>query len=293
MTTPQRTVGQVGLGLLGSAIAERLLAAGFSVQGFDLDSQKQNQFAAIGGTTPTYLDGLFQSCKTVLLCLPSSDVVVDLLADFEPVLDQHILIDATTGRPEQMISLAQQLKERHGVDYVEATVAGSSGQMRSGSATLFLGGDPDVIQSVRPMLDALTSHHFHLGAVGSASRFKLVHNLILGLNRAVLAEGLSFAESLGFSPARALDILKKTPAASAVMETKGEKMAHRDWKPEARLSQHLKDVQLILELAEECGAPVPLSEVHRELLERSEQLGFGDADNSAVLEGFQNRLNPP
>jgi 3-hydroxyisobutyrate dehydrogenase-like beta-hydroxyacid dehydrogenase len=123
--------------------------------------------------------------------------------------------------------------------------------------------------------------------VGTASRFKLVHNLVLGLNRAVLAEGLSFAKVLGFDPERVLEILKETPACSKVMESKGRKMVSGDRAPQARLSQHLKDVRLIVAAAEQRGLPIPLSRVHQQLLERAERLGFGDADNSAVIEAYR------
>ena len=124
--------------------------------------------------------------------------------------------------------------------------------------------------------------------MGSASRFKLVHNLILGLNRAALAEGLAFAEALGFDASNALAILRETPATSAALEAKGEKMAKRDFNPpQARLSQHLKDVRLIRQLAEEIGAATPLSDAHQTLLKRAEALGLGESDNAAVIEALR------
>jgi 3-hydroxyisobutyrate dehydrogenase-like beta-hydroxyacid dehydrogenase len=116
---------------------------------------------------------------------------------------------------------------------------------------------------------------------------KLVFNLVLGLHRAVLAEALSFAGSYGIDPAAALEVLKAGAAYSKVMDIKGGKMLSGDFTPEARLSQHLKDVRLIVAAAERCGAMVPLSEIHRELLERAEAAGFGAMDNSAVIKAFE------
>ena len=116
---------------------------------------------------------------------------------------------------------------------------------------------------------------------------KLVLNLVLGLNRAVLAEGLEFARASGIDPAVALEILKSGPAYSRAMEAKGEKMLTGDFEPEARLSQHLKDVRLILAYGEKLGAKLPLSALHRELLEAAETAGFGGADNSAIIKAFQ------
>ena len=116
---------------------------------------------------------------------------------------------------------------------------------------------------------------------------KLVVNLVLGLNRAALAEGLAFARACGFNPADALKILAAGPAYSRAMDTKGRKMLEHDFTPQARLSQHLKDVRLILAAGASTGARLPLSEVHRRLLEQVERAGFGDADNSAILKAYE------
>ena len=185
-----------------------------------------------------------------------------------------------------MVAISESMRAK-GVAYIEATVAGSSSQVRAGSACLFLGGDERTIGVLGELLAAIAPKCFSLGPVGAASRFKLVHNLVLGLNRAVLAEGLSFSESLGFAPAVVLEILKETPAASMVMESKGKKMVSGDRQPQARLSQHLKDVRLIVAAAQGEGLELPLSVAHQRLLEQAEALGFGDADNSAVIEVYR------
>ena len=281
------SVGLIGVGLLGSALANRLIDSGIRVHGFDskekqLESLKQS--SGIACNSPTEV---VQNCNVLILSLPSSDVVLSLVEqlrnDFEP---SQIVIDTTTGDPQQMVAISQSLAEL-GVSYLEATVAGSSSQVATGEVALLLGGDTEVVERVKPLLTAITSKHFHLGPAGTASRFKLVHNLVLGLHRAVLAEGLVFAESLGFDQEVALEILNQTPAQSGVMETKGRRMVKRDYGLQARLSQHLKDVRLILAEAERAGTKTPLSQIHKTLLERAEALGFGDADNSAVMEAFR------
>ena len=116
---------------------------------------------------------------------------------------------------------------------------------------------------------------------------KLVMNLVLGLNRAVLAEGLEFARASNIDTQVALDILKESPAYSRAMDTKGHRMLNEHFDPEARLSQHLKDVRLILASGEASGAYLPLSTVHRELLEAAEAAGYGTSDNSAIIKAFQ------
>jgi 3-hydroxyisobutyrate dehydrogenase-like beta-hydroxyacid dehydrogenase len=115
---------------------------------------------------------------------------------------------------------------------------------------------------------------------------KLVVNLVLGLNRAVLAEGLAFARASAFDPALALEVLKSGVAYSRVMDAKGRKMIEGDFAPEARLSQHHKDVRLILEAAVRTGAMLPLTQLHDFLLGQIEDRGLGNLDNSAIIRAY-------
>jgi 3-hydroxyisobutyrate dehydrogenase-like beta-hydroxyacid dehydrogenase len=285
--TDTQPIGLIGIGLLGSALAERLLAEGSKVVGFDTNTNQRAALTDLGGTAVDEVAKVVRNCPILFLSLPNSATVSALIDQLESEFQPgQIVIDTTTGDPTQMVSIGETLG-RWGVHYIEALVAGSSAQVRAGQVVLFVGGEDEAVTKVTPVLAAITETHFHLGAVGAASRFKLVHNLILGLNRAVLAEGLTFAESLGIDPGEALRILPQTPAASAVMETKGQRMVAGDFAPQARLSQHLKDVKLILEEARRTGCNTPLSQLHQTLLEQAEDLGFGDADNGAIIEAFR------
>lgn len=272
-------IGLIGVGLLGSAIADRLSAQGKQVFGYDIDDTKSQ------ASSP---QEVFESCSTLILSLPTSDIASDVVRAAN-LNSRHRIIDTTTGRPDEMVALGTHVQEQQAL-YAEATVAGSSSQMRAGKATIFLACEQDATPTVLPVVELLSNRVFHMGDVGSASRFKLVHNLILGLNRAILAEGLVFAEALGFEPAHTLEVLKQTPAFSGVMETKGHKMVERQYELQARLSQHLKDVRLILDQATDLGLNLEFSEQHRRVLEQAEQLGFGDADNSAVIEAMRKQL---
>jgi 3-hydroxyisobutyrate dehydrogenase-like beta-hydroxyacid dehydrogenase len=114
-----------------------------------------------------------------------------------------------------------------------------------------------------------------------------VTNLALGLNRAVLAEALVFAEAAGIAMEDALQVLLNSPAYSRTMDAKGPKMVHREFSPQAKLSQHIKDVRLILEEAARGGTSLPISAVHLELLERAEAAGLGELDNRAIIRVIQ------
>jgi 3-hydroxyisobutyrate dehydrogenase-like beta-hydroxyacid dehydrogenase len=125
--------------------------------------------------------------------------------------------------------------------------------------------------------------------VGDGSRAKLAVNLILGLNRLALAEGLVFAERLGLDPAAFLEVARGTAASSQVMETKGPKMVNGDFSPEGRVRQTLKDVHLMLEQARGRGQRLPLLEVHEDVLAACVRHGEADLDNSRIIEEIRRR----
>tara|TARA_B100001250_G_scaffold392819_1_gene394942 strand:+ start:6074 stop:6925 length:852 start_codon:yes stop_codon:yes gene_type:complete len=281
-----KKVGIIGVGLLGGALASRLAKQGWEVIGHDPSATDTEALTMCDRATE-----LVAQCETVLLSLPTSDVVVSVIDSVESAItNQHCFVDTTTGEPEEMEAIGKNLNVR-GANYLEANVAGSSELAKTGKTTLFLGGEKELIHCCQDLLNALAPKQFHVGPVGAASRFNLIHNLILGLNRAGLAEGLALAEALGFNASEVLAILRETPATSVAMEAKGNKMAKGIYAPpQAKLAQHLKDVRIIRHLADKAGANTPLTNAHQSLLEEAESLGFGESDNAAIIEAFRHNL---
>jgi 2-hydroxy-3-oxopropionate reductase len=271
------TIGLIGVGLLGSAIAARLTAAGYGVLGYDIVPDRRR------GASSS--QEVADKTRTMVLCLPTSDVVAQVLGELK-LSKGMTVIDATTGDPETMAAMGVKLA-RDGVDYLDATVLGSSRVVREGGAVVMAGGQRQVFDAAMPIFRAFAQRTFYMGSYGAGARMKLVANLALGLHRAVLAETLSFADHTGISPVDALEVLKAGAAYSRVMDDKGAKMLHHDFSVEAKLSQHLKDVRLILASAAAKGAKTPLSQVHRQLLEQLEREGYGESDNSAIVMAYE------
>lgn len=288
---PAQPLGIVGLGLLGSALAERALAAGIPVLGHDLDPARAASIAHPGFTPAPDAAAVFAACRRILLVLPHDGIVRDVLRPIPPsLLEGRLVLDASTGDPEASVALSRELAGG-GATYLDSTVSGSSNHVRRGEALFLVGGDADAFRAAEPLLTTLAGRALHVGGPGDGARMKLVTNLVLGLNRAALAEGLAFASATGLDPARTLDVLLQSPACSRIMDTKGPRMVAQDFAPEARLSQHLKDVRLILAAAAAAGQETPLSRAHAAWLERAESLGLGPLDNSALILALAR--NPP
>jgi 3-hydroxyisobutyrate dehydrogenase-like beta-hydroxyacid dehydrogenase len=173
------------------------------------------------------------------------------------------------------------------VTYLDATVAASSEQMRNGEAVLLIGGPSEAVQGPAALWDALAARWFHVGPCGNGASMKLVSNLVMGLNRAALAEGLALADACGLDLELTLQVLHDGNAWSRVLDLKGRKMITRDFAPQARLRQHLKDVELIRALAERVHARTPLSDTHASMLTEAVDKGLGDLDNSALIEALR------
>jgi len=282
-------LGFIGLGLLGSALAERALAEGWSVLGFDINSERGAALARGGGRVAHSVLEVARVCRHIFMVLPhdgvAREVVREIVSELRPGV---ILLDVTTGDPDSAVALGRDLAGR-GVTYLDATLSGSSEQARRGAALFLVGGPRNAFDECRDCLCRLAGHAHHTGSAGSGAKMKLVTNLVLGLNRAALAEGLVLASTLGLEGSATLEILKASTAYSRIMDTKGEKMLQREFEPQARLSQHLKDVRLMLGAAAKAGQSLPLSETHRDLLEEAERLGLGALDNSAILRAIEFR----
>jgi 3-hydroxyisobutyrate dehydrogenase-like beta-hydroxyacid dehydrogenase len=277
-------VGLIGVGLMGSALAARLRARGFGVLGFDLRAERLRALQELEGQPARDAREVASQCRRVILSLPTSAVAREVIGQLsEQLRPGQIILDTTTGEPRAAAELGRQLEAR-GVAYLDATISGSSTQARRGEVTVLAGGAAEAFAQCQDIFECFARRAFHLGSWGSGARMKLVTNLVLGLNRTTLAEGLALAKALGFDLEQTLAVLRECPSYSRVMDTKGGKMVKGDFTPEARLSQHLKDVRLILEAGREAGVVLPLSRVHLELLERAEAAGLGELDNAAILQ---------
>ena len=277
-------VGVIGLGLMGTAIVDRLLESQFVPYVWNRTREKAEPLVERGAV---WSDNPIADCDRVIVSLYSSEVVDSVLQCLKNSLrDGQIVIDTTTGDPDQSVIWEQRLAAL-GVSYLDSPISGSSEQTRRGDATVIVSGQQKAFDACHDLWPVLGKNVFYVGSSGNAAKMKLVSNLVLRLNRAALAEGLVFAESIGIDPTDALEVLRGSAAYSRQMDTKGRKMIDGDFTTQAKLSQHLKDVRLMLNAASVVGLNLPLADTHRRLLERAEVLGLGELDNSAVIEAIR------
>jgi 3-hydroxyisobutyrate dehydrogenase-like beta-hydroxyacid dehydrogenase len=281
-------VGVIGVGLMGEVYARRLVAAGFTVIGYDVDPTKSERLAQFGGRAGTLAD-IAQKCEPIAVAVFNTEQVEDVVERaLIPAASGKIVLVTSTCDPDRIAALGARVGDR--LRFLETPVSGTSEQVRQGDGVGLIGGDQKIAADAAPVLDALFAKSFHIGKVGDGGRAKLAVNLILGLNRLALAEGLVFAARLGLDPAAFLDVARRSAAASQVMDTKGPKMISGDFAPEGRVRQTLKDTQLMLDQARKAGQQLPLLEIHADVLQACVRHGDSEQDNSIVIEEIRRRV---
>ncbi len=291
----KKRIGFVGLGLMGSGMARNLISAGFPLVGHDVDENKVEAIVKAGGRKVESPEQIPAQVDVIILSLPNSHVVNGVVNDslrlFETGRRGLILIDTTTADPILSEGLAERLREK-GIEMLDVTLSGTSKMCAEREITLMAGGKEEVFKECEEIFQALGKETSFMGKNGSGALTKLIVNLVLGLNRMVLAEGLALTKRLGMDQYRLLEVLKKSAAYSKAMDMKGSKMIEKDFlPPEGKLAFHLKDVQLILDLGKRCNFPLLLSSLHAQALASEVAKGRGEWDNADIISFYQDLSN--
>ena len=240
----KQRIGFIGVGLMGSSMAKHLLEAGFPVIVHDPDAARVADAVKLGATTvasPAQIPG---QVDVLMFSLPNSNIVDDVVRNelklFQSGKPGLIVLDATTADPEQSAALAVELATV-GVRFLDCTVSGTSEMCAVKDIIFMVGGSQDAYAECEPMFKAMGREWMHMGANGNGAIMKLCVNLVLGLNRMALAEGLTLARKAGIEPLQALEVLKKSAAASKIMDQKGYRMVEKRFHPAAgKLRIYLK-----------------------------------------------------
>ena len=295
--TPTR-LGLIGLGLIGTALARRLIAGGFAVTGYDVTSEARARLADCGGTPVDTIAEIARTCPRVLIAVFNTDQVETViegpggLLSVAPEQRQtRQVINFSTCDPDRMVALAQRA-EACGLGFLETPLSGASDQVARGEAVCLVGGSRAALDETLDIIRVVCGKHYFMGAVGNGGKAKLATNLILGLNRAALAEGLVYAERLGLPLDTFFEEVRNSAAYSAVMDSKGEKMVTRDFKTLGKIVQSAKDFGLILKSAEAAGQRLPFASVYADMMAGCIAAGEGDWDNSAIIENIRRQGRP-
>ncbi len=289
------TVGLIGLGLLGQAVAARLRAKGHEVVGYDVLSEKIQGLVALGGRGAPSAAAVARDAEAVCTLLPSLASVEEAILGANGIVAGaragQTIIQMSTISPELTRRVDREVSGR-GLSFLDCPVSGTSSMVARGEGIIFVGGEPALAERWRPLLEAILPRAVYVGSAGQAMALKLVANLLVALNTAAAAEALLMAEKAGLDPSRVLDILAGGAATSRMLEVRGPLIIGREFPPQMKLDLFMKDLALITEAGEQVGAPLPLTRLARQLYGAAQAAGHGGEDLAVVITALE-RLRGP
>lgn len=278
------TVGVVGLGIMGGAIARNLVDDGFAVLGFDIDTARRDRSAVDGIRAVGSAAAVACSADVIVLSLPGNDALATVTeaiagADAGPSM---VLECSTLGLDAKERSRA--LLAPTGVTLLDCPISGTGAQAVSRELVVLASGELAAFERARPVMQAFAARVTHVGPFGNGTKLKLVANLLIAVHITAAAEALALAEKLGLEVGDAHATLEGGPASSGMFDLRGRLMADGAFEPaQMRLALWQKDLDLIAALAENANAGTPLFDASVPLFERA-IAARPEADTAAVFE---------
>ena len=280
------TIGLVGVGLLGTAVAGRLRKAGHRVVGFDTAPDRMRALVTMGGEAAASARAVALASEAVCTLLPTLAAVETAILGPDGVAaagkSGQVVIQMSTISPALSVRLAAESRAR-GLDFLDCPVSGTSGVVARGEGMLFVGGERRVFERWRPLLEAVLPRAVYIGPAGQAMVLKLVANPLVALHSAAAAEALHLARQAGLDPAVALEVLTGSAAGSRMLEVRGPLMVRGEYPAQMKLDIFMKDLHLIQAAAAAAGAALPLTDTAERLFAAAAETGHGDEDLAVVL----------
>jgi len=280
-------VGLIGTGAMGLPMARRLLDSGCELLVYARNPDQIAELAEKGGQIVESPAVLGERCDTVLTILPDGAVVRDVLSrGFAEGEATTLVIDCSTSLPSDSRA-NHELLQRRGIGYVDAPMSGGPPAAGEGSLTFMVGGSTEDFQRASSILEVLgdPSRIFHVGPTGSGSTLKLVNNLLLTANVAVLAEAFRLARAASIADSDVVRVVNASSGASRVLEQwLPRKVLAHDLEPGFSVQNARKDCAQIAELARALGVAVPFSSLARTVYDACIDAGWSDKDFSVALQ---------
>jgi 3-hydroxyisobutyrate dehydrogenase-like beta-hydroxyacid dehydrogenase len=279
----------LGLGMMGTPMAARLLAAGHEVIVWNRTADKAEPLVRQGAFT----------AATPARAAEGTDLVITMLADpaaLEAVVfgngglasalaPGQLYVEMSTVGIDAVRSVSARLPE--GVTMVDAPVRGSIPQATSGQLAILVGAERPDFEAVEPILASMGTV-YHVGGPGAGASAKLVVNSTLGATIAAFGEALALGDALGLDRAALLEVLAESAIGSTV-KTKRANVESDDYAPTFKLSLAIKDMRLVTETAAQAGRRLQVAQAAQDWLERADRDGAGDLDYSVVIKTITGR----
>ena len=283
--TGMTTVGVVGLGTMGAAMARHAIAAGFDLQVHDRDREQEEPLAALGAARAGSPAEAARGADLVLTCVPGDPQLDAAVTSADGIAstirEGAVMVDCSTVSPSIEQHLADVLQER-GAFLVDAPVSGGSEGAANGTLTIFCGGTAEAIERARPLLESFSRTITPMGAVGMGQAAKAVNQIYSAGAYACMGEALVYGQKAGLPMDGLVQAMCGGAADSWIVRNRSSNVIDASYPLGFRLWMHLKDIRIGLAEAEKLGVDMPVTQLIADLEQRLVEAGFGDDDVSAL-----------
>ena len=282
-------VGFIGLGIMGTPMAEKLIAGGHQLYANTL-SQVPPELLAKGAIACATPKQVAEQADIIFIMVPDTPQVEEVLfaanGCAEAALKNKILVDMSSISPLATKTFAKRINQL-GADYLDAPVSGGEVGAKQGSLTIMVGGDEAIFGRVKPLLALMGKNITLVGSNGDGQTCKVANQIIVALTIEAVSEALMFASKAGADPARVREALMGGFASSRILEVHGERMIKRAFEPGFRISLHQKDLNLALQGAKSLALSLPNTASCQELFNLCAANGAKDLDHSALVQALE------
>jgi 2-hydroxy-3-oxopropionate reductase len=279
-------VGFIGLGVMGKPMARNLIEAGHELVLFSRTRASVDEVAEDGGTAAGSPRELAEQADVVILMLPDSPQVREVLDGDDGLLagarEGSLVIDMSTISPVVTREIAAEAGER-GIGWVDAPVSGGDIGAREATLSIMAGGSDGDFARAKPLFEALGKTIVHVGPVGAGQVVKACNQIVVALTIEAVSEALVLGSKAGVDPATIIEVLSGGMAANKVMEVRGRNFLEHDFTPGFRIDLHHKDLGIALQTAREYGVALPNTAAVDQMLQALRSNGRGERDHSALL----------
>ena len=276
----------IGLGIMGLPMAKNLLKAGHDVTAFNRSPAKVEQFVAEGGKGAASIAEAVAEADVIITMVPDSPDVEAVVSGDDGVFANAkpgaLWIDASTIRPDVAQRLAQAATDA-GLRAIDAPVSGGEAGAIEGNLSIMVGGDAEVVEAARPILEAVGTTIVHVGPSGAGQTVKAANQLIVAGIIELVAESLVFLEAHGVDLEAAVEVLAGGLAGNRILDRKAASMIKGEFEPGFRIDLHHKDLGIVTSAAREAGVILPVGAIVAQLMNSARQRGYGSLDHSALL----------
>jgi len=288
---PTKTVGFIGLGIMGLPMAKNLVDAGYRVVGHNRSDEPTEELVEYGGKDDGSPAGVAEQSDVVLLCLPDSpDVRNVVLGEDEvtnPVIDGvsegMTLIDHSTISPTVVESVADRLAA-HGVSMLDAPISGGEEGAIEGTLSIMVGGEKAVLDEQMDILEVMGETITYCGPSGAGQTTKACNQIVVAAQMVGVSEALVFADRAGADLEAVVDAISGGAAGCWTLDNRAPDMIHGDFDPGFFAEYQYKDLRIATDAGEAFGSPMPQTELAHELYKAMVQNGMGRDDNSGVMQ---------